>query len=124
MDFNVEQFVEDYVKALRDNDSGALIALISSLPDTEVKAAALAGVITAIEADEALIGTASSALASLKTAQETIDKVEANVGADIEVPAPSIKLSDPVVAAIAADMAEEGFEPVEVESEVADEVVA
>ena len=122
MDFNLEQFVEDYVQALRDNDSAALISLISNLPDTSVKADALAGVIAALEADPEVAATASSALDSLKAAQETISKIEANVGADIDVLAPSIKMSDPVVAAIDADMAEEGFEPVEVD-EVAEEAM-
>lgn len=98
VEFNKEEFVPSYIKAIQDNDLIAQIDLVTKLK-VEDRAGALKALIDTIEADEELAKDIADALGELKAIEGTnvlIDALdETNAAADVEVAAPSIVQSEP-----------------------------
>lgn len=99
MEFKLEEFVKDYLEALKSLDSDKIMKLIDSLESDEQKIEALAGVITALEADKELIENNPKMLETLEfvkgvIAQRKEAKEDNTTKAEAVVEAPSITTTD------------------------------
>jgi len=100
---DLEKFVEAYLEALKTLDTDKILALIDTLETDEDKAAAFQATIKALEADEELLKDNPKMLETLEFVKKVAEdmaskdgaKDEANTAAEVEVAAPSIKMTDP-----------------------------